>query len=533
MSFWARLKNFPTGRLVGGLLLITLLLRLPLLTGSFWLDEAAQILESSRPWSQQFHIQDDFQPPLLHVLTFITRHISVQEAWLRLWGAVIPSLLVTWGILQLLSEWWPKTSSAYKSKALWLGLLLATNSLWVFYSQELRPYSLAVMWTVLSWWAIVRLTKNSDSQANQFTWIGWAVSVLGGLYSTYLFPFVLISQGLYLGWQAWQQPRLWKGLIGASLLVGAGFAPWIPSFLGQLQAGQQLRSDLPGWDQVVSTDQLKSVPLAMGKFLFGVVDLQLNLSYLGIGAIVIGTFMVLSWQIWHQYKVKKLESATKTLISAIVVMFWWIVVPIVLAWLVSFKIPVIQPKRILFVLPALYCVGVIIATEVKSRWLKFSLGHLALLSLLLINVWSLSEYYRQPVYQRENWREIHNQLVPLYPPDKTLAVFAFPAPFAGWQWYDQDTYPSLSLGYLTEPTTDSFIMGAEAIDVTNKLKTANETYQYILVFEYLEPLADPARTVKASLYGLGWREMGSVNQPGVGFVRIYAKPNSLLGLIQT
>ena len=43
-----------------------LLLRLILINSSFWLDEAAQALESIRPLSQQLQIQNDFQPPLYH-----------------------------------------------------------------------------------------------------------------------------------------------------------------------------------------------------------------------------------------------------------------------------------------------------------------------------------------------------------------------------------------------------------------------------------------------------------------------------------
>lgn len=45
------------------ILLLALALRLPLLGGSFWLDEAAQYLESARPFSQQLAIREDFQPP--------------------------------------------------------------------------------------------------------------------------------------------------------------------------------------------------------------------------------------------------------------------------------------------------------------------------------------------------------------------------------------------------------------------------------------------------------------------------------------
>ena len=50
------------------ILLLAVMLRIPHLSGSFWLDEAAQALEIVRPLSQQLQIIDDFQPPLLHLI---------------------------------------------------------------------------------------------------------------------------------------------------------------------------------------------------------------------------------------------------------------------------------------------------------------------------------------------------------------------------------------------------------------------------------------------------------------------------------
>jgi hypothetical protein len=68
-------KNY----LLISLILIGLFLRLPLLTGSFWLDEAAQALESTRPIGQQLALDHDFQPPLYHFLVHLMSYASHQE----------------------------------------------------------------------------------------------------------------------------------------------------------------------------------------------------------------------------------------------------------------------------------------------------------------------------------------------------------------------------------------------------------------------------------------------------------------------
>ena len=80
------------------ILFFAFLLRLPLLNGSFWLDEAAQVLESSRSLAQQLSISDDFQPPLIHIIVHFLLLISSSEAWLRFGAALIPGLVTIWSV---------------------------------------------------------------------------------------------------------------------------------------------------------------------------------------------------------------------------------------------------------------------------------------------------------------------------------------------------------------------------------------------------------------------------------------------------
>ena len=61
------------------ILVFALLLRIPLLNGSFWMDEAAQALEVIRPLSKQFDIIADFQPPLLHLILHFAQYFSHTE----------------------------------------------------------------------------------------------------------------------------------------------------------------------------------------------------------------------------------------------------------------------------------------------------------------------------------------------------------------------------------------------------------------------------------------------------------------------
>jgi uncharacterized membrane protein len=129
------------------------ILRLPHLTDSFWLDEAAQVIESSRPFAQQFNLVDDFQPPLLHLIVHGSLLVSGSEWWLRLWGALIPALFTIWGTYVL------GRKIVSQKVGLLAAVLLATSSFHIFFSQELRPYSLSAAFAVWAWFFLLEAEK--------------------------------------------------------------------------------------------------------------------------------------------------------------------------------------------------------------------------------------------------------------------------------------------------------------------------------------------------------------------------------------
>lgn len=503
--------------LVIGIVLLALVVRLPLLAGSLWMDEAAQALESIRPLNQQLQIRDDFQPPLLHLLTHFALQVSTAEWWLRWWGAVLPALLSIWLlpdlVINLLRPTSKQPQNSSPSLILYLtgylaALWLATNSFHIFFSQELRPYSLAAWWAVLSWWLIIKHRS------------GWQLALvsLAGLYSTYLYPFVLIGQTVYL--VAWQRHAIKHHLLAGGLVV-AGFLPWLPSFLGQLQAGQQLRTDLPGWDQVVSFSQLKVLPLVLGKFFFGVQELDLTPTWLIKAGALVVLIAVLKVMVFRNNLVGGLKSHRQPAIALLKLLISWGVVPLLVAWIVSFWVPVIQPKRVLWLWPL---GAILISWLIVQGWqVRSSLARGAATILFAywfaLNLVGLNAYYTTPKLQREDWRGLQHQITNQYSPGSAVLIFAFPAPFASWQWYDQAQFHSISTGYL----------GAQPIEFTHQQLNQVSDYRFVLVFDYLRTLTDPNNSILTSLESMGFKGVGVIDMPNIGFVRIYARPDALLG----
>ncbi len=305
----------------------------------------------------------------------------------------------------------------------------------------------------------------------------------------------------------------------------------MPFFLEQLRVGGALRVALPGWDQVVSIPQWKALALVPAKFLFGVLKLDLgSVLSIGIGsgllaAIVLTRFLVrhplqslisLSFLQTKSTTLKlpfkwKLDLSAVNISTAQALVIAWFGIPFLSSWLVSWWVPVVSPKRLLFALPAFYLLFLVIPW-IRSRTI---LQQWICMTLLCIQIAGLSLYWTQPIYQRENWRALEQEISADFPTDSTAVVFGFTGPFAPWRWYHQpNEFASVSTGYLTNP--------AALAELPGKLDTISEK-EYILVFDYLRDLTDPTSAIIQQLENMGYTGIGVIDYANIGFVRIYHK----------
>ena len=507
-------------------LIVALGLRLPLLDGSFWLDEAAQALESSRPFSQQLLIRADFQPPLIHYLTHFALYFSASEWWLRTVAALIPGLITifaTYKIGQILFS---------KKVALVSSILLATSSFHIFYSQELRPYSLPAMFGLLSWWMLLEIIYQAKdnkikNKLLEFTPLKLkfdkkivllTIFNILGLYSSYLYPFLLLSQLVYI----WMMERHYiQQLIFSLAITSLTFLPWVPSFLGQLQEGGSVRQQLPGWDKVVSITQVKAISLTFGKFIYGVLDINLTVLFV----ITTITLLLVILLIYKDLDKKDLFSYFKNIITTktkskqeilkpLFVLLIAFFVPLITAWIISFWVPVLRPKRVLYLLPFFY---LIIASAISYAKNK-TFAYLLIGIVIMVNFYSTLNYYLKPALQRENWRDLHEHISRLYPKEHSIAIFSHPEAFSPWRWYDDGSYPQIATGTLHID---------QVRDKKEKFKEIN-SYDYVLVFDYLRTLSDPEDKIITEVMAYGYKQIDIINYPGIGFVRVFAKVDSVL-----
>ncbi len=513
--------NTPRSSLLALVLILVaaFILRLPLLDGSFWLDEAAQALESARPLSQQLDIKDDFQPPLLHLITHFAMLISRQEWWLRTWGALVPGVITILGVYLLGKKIGGTTSGITAA------LLLSTSSFHIFYSQELRPYSLSAMFAVWSWYFLHKIleaphSKTENSLSDQKSWQLFTLCSIGGIYSTYLYPFVTLGQ---LSLTLFKAKKSLPAMLNSLLMTLVAFIPGVLILATQLKAGLNLSSSLPGWGEVVGFSQLKSLALILGKFIFGVLNLELNIWYAIPSILILVALIFLTLRLGLTSYWKDLQTTHNQLFN---ILFFWLALPLTTVWLASWILPILQPKRVLFLLPGLYLVVGYMFHTFLDQYLKqrsrSSRIYLIIAStlvgvMLAVNLASTFKYYLDPTLQRENWRALREQIVLRFPRSQTALVFAFPAPFAPWEWYDGGEFGTISTGVLQ--TTEASL---------SHLKLVND-YSYILLPDYLRDLTDPERKVPAKLKEYGFVEVDYIDQTGIGFVRIWQRTTTVIG----
>ncbi len=449
-----------------------ILVRLIHLNGSFWLDEAAQAIESARPLTEQLNIASDFQPPLFHLLVHFWYQFGVSEWWLRL-TSFIPGLITIWLTIMIGKKLFSR------DVGLTAGMLLASSQFHLFYSQELRPYSLAACFALMAFWGWYKLMNSSKK--NSYILL---ISGLAGLYTMYVFPVFLLT--LLLATILFYPQKIRHLLFHFGFFI-VGFLPWLPSFVEQLTIGTHFAGQSQIWSNVVSPPLYKMIPLVFAKFMIGRINLEVNPFFI---TVVIALFIFLGKASFATIRKKQ------GLLTGL--MF---IGPIIFAFLISIFVPVLDPKRILFALPFMY---LLLAAGISKK-----LNSIAILIVFLtVNMLSLQSYANDPDNQREPWRlavtEIESQA-------KTgdVALFIFNGPFAPWTYYNHHKLEEVSTTNPADPQLKA------------KIIEASELGKNIYLFEYLRVLFDPNNQVVALLENTGYEQQGYFQYPGIGKIYLY------------
>src|SRR3989338_9591207 len=159
------------------ILFLALILRLINIDQSLWLDEATQAILSSKSleyiWFQR---GGDFHPPLSYILTHLWLLGGTGEVWLRL-------LPILFGVGAVFGVYKIGEKLISKKFGLLAALLFSIAPFHIYYSQELRMYSMTTFFATWSMFFLLRARA-----------VGYTVSTIWLLLSHYMGFFVVIAQ---------------------------------------------------------------------------------------------------------------------------------------------------------------------------------------------------------------------------------------------------------------------------------------------------------------------------------------------------
>lgn len=466
------------------ILLIGILVRFISLNQSLWLDEAINVL-ATKNFSFLSMITEyakaDFHPPGFFIILWTwTKLFGTSEIFVRIPSVIFGSLTIY--VIYLIGC---KLHS--KTLGLFSAFLLALNPLHIYYSQEARMYALACLAVSINIFILIKLIKKEKLYI--FILILSNLSVLLTDYVAYLifpaqFIFLLINKDK-------EAMKKWFNAIALSILL---FIWWLPTFLSQLNVGSVTADKLPAWKFIVGGFDIKSVPLTFVKFIIGRISYPDKFIY----AIILLPICIL----FLYLLIRGIKSVTKFGKNLLLT---WIIIPVTLATIISFVVPIYGYFRMIFTLPAFI---ILIALGILS--FRAKVKYIFMAAVIFIEFVSSSTYLFNPMFQREDWKglvkfiESQNKLA--------LTLFESPGTMPPFDYYanKNDNVKGALLNF--------------PIKNENGLKDLSVLQNRdIYLVNYLVEISDPNRLVEKKLNELGYKKINTKNFYGVGFVFHYVK----------
>ena len=467
------------------IIILGLILRLININQSLWLDETVQAITSKGTFLNLFvELQGDFHPPLYHLLMWGWAHLFGNgEIAMR-----IPSVLfgtaTIWVVYLIAKNLFPQKLSIIHYPLSIPGiasLFLATAPFHVYYSQEARTYAMTAFFATLSTYWLLRLM----SQQKLSFKIAYIFSTALLLYSDYYGLFVFLAQVIAI--LIILRKKITKFLfpwLGVVVL----FLPCLPLLWIQLKTGSQATAFLPEWGRLVNLSFLKVLPLTFIKFSIGRITIFNKTFYAFVSAfllIVYGLILLKGFLKGRKFFIDTCRW----------VILLWFLIPVVVAWLLSFFIPNYQPFRLLLVLPAFYlllALGISGISSIKIRTMASAF-------IILVNLISLGVYFKNPFFHREDWRGAVN-FIEENGGEKTIVLLPSYTSHWPYTYYSQGKVKLIGVGQEIKPVSEK--------DLEESNLSSSTTIYYIY---YLADVFDPQGLVISWLEKEKFVKIGEVS----------------------
>jgi len=352
-------------------LILALGLRLIGINQSLWLDEAISANIAKLPIGEivkNFSV-GDFHPPLFYwFLDLWTKIGGSNVVWLRL-SSVLFSLATIYFVYLI--------GKKIKNKKIGIlaALFLAVNPLFIYYSQELRMYSMVTMWLIIGFYFFIKI-KNKKYSAKDLVIFNLMMALSFGTF--YGSIFLIASFAIYF-----LIKKEWKLFFLTNIGIGLVILALTPLLWIQIKNSRIMLEQVTNWALVLGKVNLKNLLLIPLKFGMGRISFYPKIAYYLTGSL---------WSLILLITILKNKKEGNWL-------KFFLVVPIVLAILFSIKSPLLEYFRFLYLVPIM-CLALAINYDKKMAKILIGGGFLIFSLMYLLN----------PNYYREDWKSVAQEL---------------------------------------------------------------------------------------------------------------------------
>lgn len=371
---------------------------------SLWVDELATLRRAEvESVSNIIYMAEtiDIHPPGIYIIYYYWLKIfSNSEFNFRLLSAIA-------GILSIIAVYVLAKKLYSEKEGLISAVLVAVSWFPIYYSQEARPYSLLLLFSILStlfYWQIVKQFL-SDKNTSVSTYVLYILSAVITIYLHYFGTYLIFLQGVFLFFISMKTKKYFFKWLTAYLIIFISYLPWIPSMAAQFRGG-------------VGTG-IYSAPNFEG-ILDYLYYINNNSRLIFILTIFI---MLIAWLSFIRNNTKNKSSQFKSLSGETTFLLLWFFIPLICIIVLSHAVrPVFSYKNMIITYAAFpILISRLIVNSRFSDLIK-TIIVISFVSILLYNLIYHSEYYQKPT--KEQFREVVQHVIKHYDNETDADILA-------------------------------------------------------------------------------------------------------------
>ncbi len=348
---------------------------------SFWYDELFTWKMSNQDSMREVINtvrHHDGLPPLHQLITyFILRYVGDSESILRFPSAIF-------GVLSILAIFLIGVRLYSYREGLIASAFMAVLWTPISFSQELRAYSMLLLFTMLStyYWLSILWAFNNNTSPSRYSILCYIISSTVSSYLHYFGLYLILLQGLFISIVFIRKQRVWSYIFLIYFLIFLIYLPWLPGMMDQISGSAYRWIPKPELFRFIKNHLL---------FLF-------NKSKI-LALIVLPMYLFIFVHIFYNIlRAKKYNNMRELLLSSDMLLILWLVTPFIGMFIKSkLSTPILTNRNLLISLPAAYLLLSRAVTQLPIKQKTQTVIASAIITIFIFHTIFIKNYYTTPM----------------------------------------------------------------------------------------------------------------------------------------